>query len=270
MTDQFFPTDSDIRLVVSDMDGTLLNESSDLPEGIEEVLEGLKDRGVTFVAASGRQYASLSGLFPSDDIGYIAENGNFVVFGEEELFAAALDREVSREAIRAYRSIEGRDVGMILCSPHMAYTELTDEAFVDEVAKYFPNLQVVPSLEDVDEDFAKVSIYDANSSDDIYPYFAHLADDSEVVTSGPHWIDIHSQDVSKGTGLEILQERLGVGPEQTVVFGDYHNDLPMFPRSEHTFAPVTAHEDIKAAANRIIPSNEDAGVIQVLSEFLEG
>lgn len=268
MTDQFFEPGDDVRIVVSDMDGTLLDGNSELPEEIWEVLEELAARGIAFVPASGRQHGSLARLFPSEDLGFIAENGNFVVLGGEELFSAALDPDVASDAVETFHSIEGRNAGLVLCAPHMAYIERTDKPFVDEISKYYANFEVVPNVADVEEGFAKVSIFDFDSAAEIYPLFTHLEDNADVMTSGPHWIDIQRKDVSKGTAIQVLQSQLGVGPENTVVFGDYHNDLPMFPHAHHTFATANGHDDVKEAAKWVIPSNEDAGVIQVLKAYL--
>ena len=269
MTDQFFTPDDDIRIVVSDMDGTLLDGNSELPEEVWEVLDGLSERGIAFVPASGRQHGSLTRLFSRDDLGFIAENGNFVVLGDEELFRAALDRGVAREAIRAFHALQGRNAAMVACAPRMAYVERTSPVFLDEIGKYYANYQVVEDLADVEDDFAKVSVFDLDSAQEVHAHFAHLTDRAEVVTSGPNWVDIQRQDVDKGRGVRVLQDHLGAGPENTVVFGDYHNDLPMFPDAKHTFATANAHPDIKDAAKWVIPSNEDAGVIQVLKSLLE-
>ena len=53
----------DIRLVVADMDGTLLDEHSEIPQGFWPMLARLRSRGVEFVPASGRQYATLRAMF---------------------------------------------------------------------------------------------------------------------------------------------------------------------------------------------------------------
>ena len=74
----------DIRLVVADMDGTLLDERSRIPDGFWPMLARLKRRGVEFVPASGRQYATLRNMFADKaaeildggELSYIAENGN--------------------------------------------------------------------------------------------------------------------------------------------------------------------------------------------------
>ena len=64
----------DIRLVVADMDGTLLDERSRIPDGFWPMLAQLKRRGVEFVPASGRQYATLRNMF-ADKAAEILDGG---------------------------------------------------------------------------------------------------------------------------------------------------------------------------------------------------
>ena len=81
----------DIRLVVADMDGTLLDERSRIPDGFWPMLARLKRRGVEFVPASGRQYATLRNMFADKaaeildggELSYIAENGNVVALDDK-------------------------------------------------------------------------------------------------------------------------------------------------------------------------------------------
>lgn len=269
MTSKYFPSDVDIKLVVTDMDGTLLDSKSQLPEGFWQVLDELADLGATFVPASGRQYAALTRMFPSDKMGFIAENGNYVVYKGEEEFAAALGSDVVEEIVSIYRQMPPRDAGVVLCGHDVAYIERSDQRFLDEVGKYYENVAVVDKLEDVDATLAKVAICDFDSSAEVYPYFEHLGKDDQVAKSGPNWLDIYRQGVDKGKGLRVLQEKLGVGPENTVVFGDYHNDLPLYPDATYTFAVENAHQDIKDVARWVIPSNDDGGVMTVLEDLLE-
>ena len=84
----------DIRLVVADMDGTLLDEHSEIPQGFWPMLARLCSRGVEFVPASGRQYATLRAMFADKaaqvldggELSYIAENGNVVAIDGNWVF----------------------------------------------------------------------------------------------------------------------------------------------------------------------------------------
>ncbi len=72
-----------VRLIASDIDGTLLvGDERKISEKVVSYIDKLHQRGVVFVAASGRQYGNLRNLFEnvSDKIAYICENGAFVKY----------------------------------------------------------------------------------------------------------------------------------------------------------------------------------------------
>ena len=73
-----------IRLIASDLDGTLLKNGAQVIPEIFELIPALKKRGIHFVAASGRQYANIRRLFAplQDEISYVAENGSLCMHGE--------------------------------------------------------------------------------------------------------------------------------------------------------------------------------------------
>ena len=90
-----------IRLIATDMDGTLLDSEGRLDSEIYEIIKELKDMGIMFAAASGRQLMSLKRKFEpvDDDIIYIAENGGYAVKNDEELYVNAMDRDVVCEIL---------------------------------------------------------------------------------------------------------------------------------------------------------------------------
>ena len=85
----------DPRLVVTDMDGTLLDADSNIPERLWPLLRQMKERGIVFAPASGRQYFTLASLFEREIEGMpiIAENGGFVVRDGKEISSITLDRD---------------------------------------------------------------------------------------------------------------------------------------------------------------------------------
>ena len=92
-----------IKLVASDLDGTLLqNGSKVLEPEIFPLIRKLKEKGILFVAASGRQYASLRHLFHevADDIGYICENGALVMYQDQVLDCVSMEDSLKEELIK--------------------------------------------------------------------------------------------------------------------------------------------------------------------------
>ena len=104
-----------IKLIATDMDGTLLNSSNEIQEGFYEVFNELQEKEIIFAAASGRQYYNLLERFKGieEKMMFIAENGTFVVYKGKELVVNSLDINLARELIKVGRNI--KDSYVILC-----------------------------------------------------------------------------------------------------------------------------------------------------------
>ena len=83
------------------------------------------------------------------------------------------------------------------------------------------------------------------------------------------WTDVNPAAATKGTGLAGLQASLGISPAQTLCFGDFNNDIPMFEHARFSFAMANAQPDVVAAARYVAPSNAEEGVLTVLNDLFE-
>lgn len=72
----------------------------------------------------------------------------------------------------------------------------------------------------------------------------------------------------EGNAVKVLQERLGILPSETIVFGDYLNDLSMADYADHSFAPANAHPEVKNRFTDVIKSNAENGVTDKIIELL--
>lgn len=264
-------TFSDIRLVATDMDGTLLNSKHEIHESFFTVFRKLKDHGILFVAASGRQYFNLAKTLDAvkDEVIFAAENGSYVVFRDEEIHIQAIDPEVTRELILIARNI--KNTYPIICGKKKAYVENDDEEFINHLKLYFERYEVVNDLLEItDDQFLKFTLCDlAGSEVNSYPHYRQYEEALQVKVSGPIWLDISHKKANKGRAMEVLQEKFQVTAEQTMVFGDYLNDLEMLQKAHYSYAMANAHPDIKKIARFIAKSNDENGVVEVLSEITE-
>ncbi len=252
------------------MDGTLLPPDGHLPAELWPLLERLAERGITFVPASGRQFATLARMFPlnRETMAFIAENGNLVVNRGQVISSDSLGAQVVLDVINLVRESD-RDLGLVVCGMNSAYIERTTQDFVSEARKYYAELELVGDLTAVVDDILKLAIFDfddsATTADTL---LAEVASSHQVVVSGKHWVDIMTPYADKGRALRALQEALGVSPAQTAAFGDYLNDLELLQAADWSFAMANAHPDIIAAARYLAPANSENGVIRVLEHLL--
>ena len=254
-----------IKFIATDMDGTLLNSKKELSPEFYDVFEELKKRDILFAAASGRQYYTLAKEFNDikDDMLFIAENGTFVVYKGKELVVNGLDRELANELIRIGRTIENADV--VLCGKNSAYVESSDERFLGEVRKYYERCEIVDDLEKVDDTVLKVTMCDFNGSEEnSNKYFDKYRDELQVRIFHHYF-----QHRLNFFHIKEIQDLLGIDFKETMVFGDYLNDLEMMESAYHSYAMENAHEDLKKVSRFITHKNNDEdGVMHQIKEVI--
>lgn len=269
----------DIRLVVADMDGTLLDADSQIPNSFWDMLSKLQERGIPFVPASGRQFQTLEKMFGShsDTMSFIAENGNVVSYKGDIIEVHGVGHDITEHIINTVEhAVESGtyNIGLVICGLHSAYIQRIDQPFVDECRKYYTRLTEVEDLHDVlaldGETILKLAIFDFGDAEAMaHELLAPVVHTPYMFTvSGAHWVDIMNEQTDKGRGVAALQKALHVTPEQTAVFGDYLNDEGMLREAAFSFAMGNAHDQVKNTAAYIAPANTEAGVMQVIDKII--
>ena len=260
----------DIRLIATDMDGTLVDDAKQIHDELWPLIDELHARGITFCPASGRQYENLVQEFEgvAHELVFIAENGAYVVARGKEISSDCLALEVARQVVSRVRGIP--EAGAVLCGKRSACIERRDTPFVDQVTLYYTRLKVVDDLLAVpDDDVLKVAIYDfASAERNTAPRLTGLGGSHQVVVSGAHWVDVLSQTANKGQAVRQVQKTLGVTPDQTMVFGDFLNDLEMMDAATYSFAMANAHPLLKERAGWVAPTNNANGVVRTIRTVL--
>lgn len=259
-----------IKLIATDMDGTLLDEHGKLPKGFFEMLEQLEKRDIKFVVASGRPYYTLYENFKpaSDKIDYLADNGAFVVESGNITSIEIIDKAYVNGVIKICRSLD--NIAVILCGTKGAYHEPCEEKYLNEIDKYYYKKFIVDDLTKVEDDIFKITICDLNDARaNSFPILSPIyGDDLMVVVSGLVWVDIMNNGINKGNGLRKIQEALGITPKETMVFGDYYNDVEMLKAAHYSFVMDNALDDMKQYGNYVAKSNTENGVLDAIYEYV--
>lgn len=259
-----------IKLIATDMDGTLLNEHGKLPEDFFETIEKLKAKNVKFAVASGRPYVTLYENFKpySDDIYYICDNGAYVVGHDGQPEISVINKDVVNKIIDASAGME--NVELILCGKKFMYHRKCCAEIQKEIDKYYINKKIVSDLKDIDDDIFKIAVCDLNgSSEHSYKILEPLfGSDFKVVVSGTIWVDIMNKNINKGDALKQLQKEDNITFEETMVFGDFYNDVDMLKEGYYSFVMENANDDMKQYGRFIADSNKNNGVIKAINEYV--
>ena len=259
-----------VKLVITDMDGTLLDSRGAVSERFFQLYEALKGH-IHFVAASGRQFHSIKYKLEriSEEITIVAENGGFAKRDQQELLFTQLPAAHLTEVVQTARAIENTEI--ILCGKHGAYIENDDPRFTDILKEYYHKYSVTNDLKSVDpSEIMKIALYHHEDSEThIYPAVKDFESNLLVKVSGKHWVDISHPEANKGRAVKLIQEQMGISPEETMVFGDYNNDIEMLENGYFSYAMKNAHPRVKEIARFRTDSNDEQGVENILEELVK-
>jgi HAD-superfamily hydrolase, subfamily IIB len=260
-----------IKLIATDIDGTLLKEGSDSinPEYFE-VISKLKEKGVIFAAASGRQFASICNLFypVKDDIVFIAENGGYVSCRGVDMTEVVMNQEIAKSIIKIGRKIPNSFLTVSV--KDKMYIEACDDEFWRLLVDGYHNkMEKVNDLLELNVDIIKVSIYKENGVSDIADQIiADWKDKIHVTVAGDIWIDFMDYGADKGKAVQSIQQQMKILSEETMVFGDNLNDMGMIKSASESYAVGNARREIKEAAKYITETNANDGVLKILKKLL--
>lgn len=260
---------SAVRLVVTDMDGTLLNSKHEVSDRFFSLFDALRIHNIQFVAASGRQYNSIADKLSTikDQIVIIAENGGMAMQGAAEIVSTPLNPSMKNTILKQLDT--ANNVHPVLCTRNNAFVTAKSSEFLSVLKEYYTEFKIIDDLYHYEGEIMKIAAYHfENSEKHIYPSVEQFEKDLMVKISGQHWVDISHRNAHKGYALEKVQEKLGISPAETLVFGDYNNDLEMLALSEYSYAMANSHPNVLKAAKYMTLSNNEYGVEHILEKLL--
>lgn len=256
-----------IKLVATDMDGTLLNSQSELSPRFFPVLEKLREKGVRFAVASGRQYYNLLGRFESvkNWITFISENGAMVYDRGKSLWVSELPYLKIQEVIETIRKTS--NILPVLCGEQGAYVEHDHPFFMENARMYFTRLRRVDDVMAMarQDRICKIAAFDLDDAErSAYPLLQAFEGPVHACLSGSHWVDVMNPKVNKGEAIRVFQHKYNITPDECMAFGDYLNDYEMLQVCGESYAMANAHPKLKGISRHIAKSNDEDGVVDAL------
>ncbi len=256
-----------IKLIASDIDGTLVPDGgNELNPELYDVILKLRAKGIQFAAASGRQWLSIESIFEpiKEKVFYLSDNGAYVGCHGRSLYVNPIERKTVMDMVQDVRNMDGLDI--MICGPDVIYTETDNQEFLDWMINgYKFHVKQVEDLTKVESEFIKVSVY---RKTDVEAHTRTLrqkySDRLKMTIAGDMWLDCMRPGINKGQAVKLLQDSLGIKPEETMAFGDQLNDIEMLKQAYYSFAVGNAREEVKAAARFRTDTNVNDGVLKIL------
>ncbi len=270
-----------MELVVFDLDGTLLNNRSQISAYTKQTLRLLNDNNIAYTVATGRTQYSAQAII--HDHGFVLPHiySNGVITWDPRQNALSMDNELTMDEVQLIidssfaqnitpfiSTINDQHQHAIFHPPirHAVEQRLIDNFYANTNDISVHDIHQMPK----DVRITNISLIgDAQEIDNIQDSIN--AETHLIAYSGPaiegnglKWMDIHHRDASKGSALKQLRERMNLS--RIICFGDSDNDLSMFDVSNESYATANAKSDIKKAATAVIGHHNEDGVAHFLRE----
>ena len=261
-----------IRLLLADVDGTLVTQDKVLTDGAVAAVRKLGDAGVMFAVTSGRPPRGMSMLIEPLDLStpLAAFNGGLVVDREMTVVEQkVIPADVVAPTIELMES-HGLDVWLYrgadwlvrdLDAPHVEREASTVEFEPTLVSSYDGMTDDIAKIVGVNDDHAAVAKASQAAHD-------RLCDHVSAATSQPYYLDVTHPDANKGAVARYLSATFGIPTEQVATIGDMANDVLMFAHSGLSIAMGNADREVQRAARRVTTSNEDEGFAKAVERFI--
>lgn len=273
------------KMIVMDMDGTLLTTDKQVTQKSRDVLRKAADMGIKLVVCTGRIFTS-AWLY-ADLIGtmapIIASNGAYIreKDRDEVIYMKTLPKEYIHEVVKMVRKY---DLYIHLFTYDTIFTEklVFTSKLYDKQNESLPDdrkVKIVISddleriIEENHEDILKIVV--GSEMDDIEKLKSLRKEieskiDASIFASLENNFEIMSKGISKGNAVKILGEMYEISPEETICIGDNENDLSMIEYAGCGVAMGNGADLLKSAADYITDTNDNDGVAKAIEKLVFG
>jgi Cof subfamily protein (haloacid dehalogenase superfamily) len=260
------------RLIVSDIDGTLLDETEviQVPQ-MKELARLIEAKKLTFTLASGREKTQVADLrrLLELDTPIITCNGAAAGTEDQYLWLDSIDPQLIQPLVK---KADALGMTVIFSLPEVECS-FRRTPFVEETIRKYGRFQE-PFLA-TKEDWSDVSIQKLLIIDSVLDNgvgvllreFADSLQELSVVNYNNRSLDIGPAGCSKATGVRRLAGKLGIDLADVMVFGDSYNDLEMLQEVGFGVAVGNAVPELKAVADYVSVGHYLDGVLEVLGQI---
>lgn len=261
-----------IKLIVSDIDGTILNEKCECSTKMRSTIEKLKSRGVKLVLATGRMFMGADPV--REDLGLdtpvICYQGEMVRSGGEILFQNSVKHDLAREIIEISRQ---KKFHLNLYNNDCLIVEDDNKKFMEDYTNgRFATYEVVKSFDEVELGTVSKLLCITYDEDEIVSLQRELSKRFEgklaVVRSHKYYLEFTDINATKGSAMRFLADLWGIKKEEIFASGDQDNDYDLLLNAGVKVAMGNASEKLKSIADFVCPPISEDGLPVAIEKFV--
>jgi Cof subfamily protein (haloacid dehalogenase superfamily) len=265
---------NEIRLVIADVDGTLVTKEKVLTPRAIDAVKRLRDAGIAFSITSGRPPLGMKMLIEPLGLSAPLAAFNGGVFVHPDLSVMAQNFVPADTAAKVIGAIEHHGLDCWVYTdrewlvrdahaPHVAREQWTVKFPPLVVPEFGPHLERVAKIVGVSDDYAAVARCEADVQRD-------CSNRASAARSQPYYLDVTHPDANKGHVVTVLSQALSIPPAQIATIGDMPNDVLMFQKSGVSIAMGNASPEVQAQAQFVTSSSEEEGFANAMEVFVLG
>ena len=258
-----------IKLIVFDLDGTLLTSKKTIAESSFKIIQKCQKAGIQFCLCSGR---SLPGIMP------IAKQLDMLDQGFICAMNGAIIQNMNTKAITRSRSFTDEELRVLLQISHQFKLPLTLAEgrrsywylpFFKPLKHLFPRILSKNQIFNDDHEFRKAVL--SQRTKKLFQIQKQLKSVSTLTSflSGLNILDVVPQGISKGHAVQKIMEQLQLTPEEVLCFGDSQNDVSMFETVTHSIAMGNAIDELKEKALAVTDTNDRDGIAKMIEQYVQ-
>ena len=273
-----------MHLICFDLDGTLLNNASQISPFTKETLALLNKNNIAYTVATGRTMLSAQNIVAGHNFNLPHIYNNGVTVWDPKIQRLTLDNLLTKAEIHVI--IENALAEGITPFVNTIDTNYSDDHnhFIfhppaqhqvekDLIANYFSRTQArLLPLNAMPDNSKVTNISMIGLAQPVTKIWQSLNTHKHLVAySGPalegdkyRWMDVHHCLANKGTAVSALKKQIGAS--NVICFGDSDNDLSMFAQADESYAPANAKDDIKQVVSAVIGHHQEDGIAHFLRE----
>ena len=276
-----------VRLLLADVDGTLVTREKVLTERAKAAVNRMREAGVAFAITSGRPPRGMQmlieplalttpiaafngGLFVKPDLSVIEQR-----VLQQNVVAPVIEIIKAQKLVAwIYRGIDWFVPERH--GPHVDREEWTVKFPPTVVPDFNGKMDDVAKIVGVSDDLEAVvkceAAVRAQFADSVRSKQSNPQREPDLQVSAarsqPYYLDVTHPDANKGAVVMMLSKMLGIPPEQIATFGDMPNDMSMFAKGGISIAMGQSSEEVKKAATYVTTSSEEEGFANGVEQYI--
>lgn len=261
-----------IKLWITDVDGTIVDETNVFTPKMLEVIEKVKKSDTKMVLATGRMYAGALGVAKSLglDTPVVCYQGAMIRQGDKILYQAPLDNKIARKVIDVLRL---KNVHTNMYNDDKLIVEDDNKKMMADYCNgRFTDYSVVKSFDDVElKNVSKLLaiVYDEEKMLELIDFMQKKYEGVlKIVRSHKYYMEITDPNATKGAALKFLANYWGIKKEEILASGDQDNDYEMLEAAGLKVAMGNASSKLKSIADIVCGTIKEDGMAQIIERFV--